>query len=360
MKNKLINLGVLIVVFSMIIGCQAPEQQAKEKKIKEEDITTVRAMNPEKGDISSSIHFNGEVKAFGDYYLMAKISEDIVSINVKNGQRVQKGDVLFLLDQTSFKETLNSAQAGLDTAKSRYETAQKDLERNKVLYDKKVINEKTFDNVKDATEAAANSLKRAEATYIIAKENYENTMIKAPADGIFVDSDGEIGQVVTPGFMFGRVLAPEKIIVEAWVSGKQVRKIKEGQRCISEKVKGEVLSVNTSADRSTRNFLVKMVFDNADDTFAVNSFISGEIMTATFYNVPLIHEDSVLYDKDGYYVFLVDGEKAVKQKIEVKARNSKYYYSDQIEEDDTVIYSGQAILSGGEKVKVLSNEQGEI
>jgi|GEM_PF-6270148 len=360
MKNKLFNMGILVVVLSMIIGCQAPEENVQEKKIVEENIVNVRAMKPEKGDISSSIHFNGEVKAFGDYYLMAKISERIVSINVNNGQRVKKGDTLIVLDQTSFRETLNQAQAALDTARSRYETAQKDMERSKVLYKKKVINEKTFDNVKDATEAAANNLKRAEATYIIARENFENTVVKAPVDGVFVDSAGEIGQVVNPGFMFGRVLAPEKIIVEAWVSGKQVKLIKEGQDCVSEGIKGEVLSVNRAANSQTRNFLVKMVFNNNNNKFAVNSFISGEVMTANYYDVPLIPRDSVLYDKNGYFVFVVEGDKAVKKDIEIKAENDKYYYSDKIEEDDLVIYSGQAVLSGGEKVKVFMDGQEEI
>ncbi|PLX16349.1 MAG: hypothetical protein C0601_10290 [Candidatus Muiribacterium halophilum] len=360
MKNKIFKLLSLVIVISLIIGCQSPGDKKGEVKNIEENTTPVRAMMPEKGDISSSIHFNGEVKAFGEYYLMAKISERIVKINVKNGQRVHKGDILFLLDQSSFQETLNQAEAALDTARSKFETAQKDLERNKVLYNKKVINEKSFDNAKDMTEAAENGLRQTEASYRLAKENFDNTMIKAPVDGFFVDSSGDIGQVVNPGFMFGRVLAPEKIIVEAWVSRKQVQKIKEGQACISEKVRGEVLSVNTSADRNTRNYLVKMVFENKDNIFSVNSFISGEIMTSTFYNVPLITEDAVLYDKDGYFLFVAENGKAIKKRIEVKARNNNFYYSDQITSDDMIIYSGQAVLSGGEKVKVLTDKQGEI
>ncbi|MFA5479022.1 MAG: efflux RND transporter periplasmic adaptor subunit [Candidatus Muiribacteriota bacterium] len=352
MKIKKMLLVLIVAVFA-VSGCGKDNvENTNTEKVEPSNLKTVIVSSPEKGSISNRLNFNGQVKPSVEYYVTSRIAERISKINVENGQPVEKGDVLFELESLNYHKNYVQAEASFNSAKSSLELAKKDFERNKVLYEKKVINDRTFDSAKNAFDNAENNFKKAEAVYVIAKDNFENTKITAPETGYFSDRNGEVGQMINPGFTFGRVLILEKIVVECYVSQSQVRRLSFGQKAEIDGRHGKIISINTSADSVSRNFLVKIEFDNNDYYFRPNSFVSGDFLLDTKNNVYLISKNSLLYDNSGYYIFVYENGQAKKLPINVEAFSDEKVYSPEISGDIKVIVSGQAVVEHGENIKI--------
>ncbi|MGM0607154.1 MAG: efflux RND transporter periplasmic adaptor subunit [Candidatus Muiribacteriota bacterium] len=350
---KVKKILVLVIFTVLISGCGGSEETDENSNKAEENIKNVVVDTPFMGSISNRVQFNGEVKPETDFWVSAKIAEKIKSIKVENGSYVNKGEVLFELHSLTQEKSYESAKARYQSAKSQYDLRKKDLERNKILFEKRVINETTFDNIQNAYEAAANSKTEAYSAYVIAGDNLENTKITAPVDGFFVDKKGETGQMINPGFVFGRVIVADTVFVETFVSREQICELEIGTKAEIENKFGEIISANMAADRVSRNFKVKIKIDNETGCLKPNSFVSGEFLTQIRENVPLILKDSVLFDEEGYFIFTVENKRAVKKRITIEASSNGEIFSPEIKRDCKVVVSGQSVIEDGDKIRIV-------
>jgi RND family efflux transporter MFP subunit len=233
-----------------------------------------------------------------------------------------------------------------------FDITKRDFERNTTLFEKKVINEKTYDSVRNSYQRAQETLIQAEAQYEMAKRDFESLKVRAPFDGIVVDRNGNSGQLISPGFVFGRVLDISKVDVETYITSEQITSLKIGSRADIGNVAGEVVSINRAADKDSRNFLIKIRFDNKDNSFIEGSFVQGSVYTEYYENVLLIPNKSLLYDENGYFIFLHEDGKAVRLEVFVKAKNKDKVYVSGINETSEIIVSGQSIVKDGSLVSI--------
>ncbi|MFW5782716.1 MAG: efflux RND transporter periplasmic adaptor subunit [Candidatus Muiribacteriaceae bacterium] len=358
---------ILVFVFGMIAGAfLGPKVMnmffAQDDEKQDEVINTVN-INLESvslSDIEQTLSFNGEVTAGSEYIITAELTERIRRIHVTNGMRVNKGDLLFELEDLNHTQKFRQAEANLKSARSNLEKAEKDLERNRTLFNKKVINESTFDEVKRGYDNAHSAFINAEASYEMAKKDFGSLKVTSPQDGIFVDSNGEPGQMINPGFVFGRVLDLDSVVVECMMTAAGVNRISVGSKAYIDENIGEVISINNAADRGSRTFLVKIAFNNIDRNFLEGSFVQGDIVINKFEDVPVLDKSWVLYDQRGYYVFTVtdeevDGDirtKAVKKYIDITVRQDERIYSSRIGEGYSIVSSGHAVIEDGSYVRI--------
>ena len=219
-KNRLLKWLLIIVValilFS-IIGKKAGWIGGVEKK----SVTTEKA---KKHDIMEVVSASGKIQPEVEVKISPDVSGEIVELNVKEGARVKKGDLLIRILPDIYQSfvdrsvaALNSSKANLENAKSRliqsqsqYEKSDLTFERTKKLYDEKLISPSDWETVKSSNEVAqaeVNASKQnvasaeygvrsSEASLKEANDNLRKTTIYAPVDGTISKLNVEKGERV--------------------------------------------------------------------------------------------------------------------------------------------------------------------
>jgi membrane fusion protein (multidrug efflux system) len=158
-----------------------------------------------------------DARVDADLYRIApdSVSGRVIALNVQEGDRVQKGEVLLELDHTVM-------QASFDKAKARAELTERDFERMSQLYSSSSIPKKDYDLAKANAETA-------KAELAMAQEHLDNTFLRAPVDGIVVQKNAVLGNIIEQGQTAFAVADIDHAWIAANIEETSVGMVKVGQ-----------------------------------------------------------------------------------------------------------------------------------
>ena len=113
-----------------------------------------------------------------------KTSGFLTQINVKEGQTVSAGQVLFVIDNETYQAQVRQAQAAVNTAQQQVNTAQLTAENAKQLHANKVIGDYELQTSQNTYESAKAQLAQAQAALASAREQLSFCFVKSPASGV--------------------------------------------------------------------------------------------------------------------------------------------------------------------------------
>jgi HlyD family secretion protein len=187
----------------------------------------------ERADLEAAVSATGALSAVTTVQVGTQVSGQIAEIHVDFNDRVQEGQLIARIDPTLQQQTVRDAQAGLERSQAELEQAQREYDRNRQLFESKVLTEIEFNSAKYALAVARANVKSAQVTLERARQNLEYTSIFAPIDGVVVERNVNVGQTVaaslnTPQlFLIANDLAQMQIL--ASVDESDIGMIREGQ-----------------------------------------------------------------------------------------------------------------------------------
>lgn len=149
----------------------------------------------------------GETTRLHGIPLTTPVSGVVKSVFVSVGQRVKKGQPLVALDDTIYQARVMEAEAGVARAKEEGLDAERDLARAKELYSRAVSSTTELDAAKLRNARADAMTKEAQARLIIARKNQQDSILRAPFDGVVS------ARLVEPGMYVATTLQPPTLIV---------------------------------------------------------------------------------------------------------------------------------------------------
>ncbi|MDR3350577.1 MAG: efflux RND transporter periplasmic adaptor subunit [Prevotellaceae bacterium] len=175
-----------------------------------QDALTVTAEWPARKTITELIPANGKIQPVVEVKISPDVSGEIVELNIKEGDRVKKGDLLLKIKQDFYLSgrdraaaQLNSVKAALSQAQAQLVQTELSFRRSEKLFDRQVVSRADFEQAqakydidKRQEEAAHYNVKSAEAALKEAEENLVKTTIYAPMDGIVSKLSVERGERV--------------------------------------------------------------------------------------------------------------------------------------------------------------------
>ncbi len=204
MKNKKrilwIVLGaVALIVILILIGTSGRQE-----------FLTVTAELPTRKTITELIPANGKIQPVVEVKISPDVSGEIVELNIKEGDYVEKGQLLLKIRQDFYLSgrdraaaQLSAMKASLAQTQAQFVQTELSYKRSQKLYDQQVISQADFENAqaqydinKRQVEAAKYNVKSAEAALNEAEENLTKTTIYAPMAGIVSRLDVERGERV--------------------------------------------------------------------------------------------------------------------------------------------------------------------
>lgn len=363
MSKKTIYLltGVAVVVVAALLILSKKGIIGNKNKGKEVETAVVSTST-----IVETVSATGKIQPEIEVKISSEVSGEIISLNVKEGQVVKKGDLLVKINPDLYTSSYNRSvsnlagtKAGLGQADATFNEAKTSYERNKILFQKGIISKSdwdksiaTFEGAKAARQSAYFSVKSATATVNEAKDNLGRTTIYAPADGTISVLNVELGERVLgtqqmAGTEILRVANLNNMEVEVDVNENDIVKIKEGDLAnvevdayLKKQFKGVVTSISNSASSTltadqVTNFKVKVrilkesyqdLLEGKPETyspFRPGMTATVDIITKTKTNVLSVPISSVVVKSDTTAVKEIKVEDPKDQKQEAPKSDKK-------------------------------------
>ncbi len=247
----------LLAVF-MMTGCNDQEDMAiAESNSREIAAIPVTVAVVEPVSIRDVVFLPGETEAFEDVTVAANAAGRVEWIGPREGQTVQKGDLLAKIDVSAHK-------AALEHAKAAHNLASDLCERRRRLFANKIIAKEELDQSETQLKLASTDLEQI-------KVKYNHGFPKSPITGIINHLYVDVGEYADVGKPIADIVNIDKIKINVRVPELDVRYVEKGQKtpiridAFAERpLIGTVDFVSFKADPATKTFLVRSVIDNPE------------------------------------------------------------------------------------------------
>lgn len=316
--------------------------------------TVVRAEEPETGNIYLTTELTGTVEPDDVVHVYAKASGDITAVNVKAGDTVMKGQVLFTIDT----EQVDTAKNSVDSAAVNLQKAQSDLARMQILYDGGDLSDQEY-------EQYTNAVKTAQLQYNSAKTSYDQQVgyssVTAPISGKVESCSAEVYDRANMNGELCVISGEGEKKVTFYVTQRMLENLSVGDTLTVEKsgktYDAVINEINTMVDDATGLFKIEAQLADADDA-ATGSTVKLTVTTGKAENVMTIPVDAVYYSGGKAYVYLYEDGKAKKASIEVGINDDDYVeVTDGLSADDLVVSTWSNNLYEGADIQLAGSSE---
>ncbi len=230
-RNKVVRWGIAGLTLAAVIGGGLWFMVSSRSASKA--LPSYRTEPVTRVTLERTVSCTGTLAAVGTVEVGTEVSGTIRELKVDYNDRVTSGQVLAVLDQTTYAASLESAEASLEKAKAELAQAEDEEARNKPLRDKGFLSVKEYMTYQTAAITARSSVRSAEANLKKARRDLDNTVVRAPIDGTVIQRNVEAGQTVAASlssptlFIIARDLS--RMQIEADVDENDIGQVKEGQ-----------------------------------------------------------------------------------------------------------------------------------
>ena len=210
-------LGTLyLVTVSLFTGCV---------KMPEEQHTSYETITLKRETVTAPLTWSAAIRGKGDVSIVSRCTGTLNEIKVKDGERVKKGDVLFLIDSRIAENALVHAQADLQTAIANRDNARLEAESNKELADQGIISDYLLRKSLNVLQSAEAQVAQARAAVRDAELRLDYCTIKSPVDGLVGNIIPHVGDVIAEGTMLTRVAGVSEMEASFSLTESQVHAI---------------------------------------------------------------------------------------------------------------------------------------
>lgn len=249
--------GVFGIVLVGLAACSA-EQPA-------ETPHPALVVQPGGGADAALSAYAGEIRAREESLLSFRVGGNLVRRNVDAGSRVQKGEVLAVLDAGDFALQAQAAQAQLAAAEADLVRARGDRDRYAKLVGDKLISQSAYDAQVAAYKAAEGQARAARAQMDVMRNQEGYSQLRAPRDGVIASRQAEAGQVVAAGQTVFTLAADGGREVAIGLPENRIRDFSVGQPVVVElwnapgqRLPGAIREIAPAADAQTRTYAARV------------------------------------------------------------------------------------------------------
>ena len=354
-----------------VIGCtlwmssckQAPEAQTS---------ANYAIMKVTTADKELSTSYSATIRGRQDIDIYPQVSGTIERLCVSEGEKVRKGQLLFIIDQVPYKAALTTALANVEAAKAGLATAELAYTSTKELYVQKVVSQYNLKTAENNYLTAKAQLSQAQAQEVSARNNLSYTEVKSPSDGVVGALPFRVGALVSPGIQQPLTTVSDNSDMYVYFSmtenqllslTRQYGSMDEALKNMPEVElklidgsvygeKGRVESISGVINRQTGTVGVRAVFPNASGI--LHSGASGSVLLPNSYKgVIVIPQEATVAMQDKISVYKVVDGKATSTLITVAAINDgrEYVVLDGLKAGDEIISEGAGLIREGTVVK---------
>ncbi|MDP2922024.1 MAG: efflux RND transporter periplasmic adaptor subunit [Candidatus Omnitrophota bacterium] len=299
-------------------AAKKPGPEAGTEEQKEQEAVPVRCYKVMPMDFKDDLPVMGTVKGSLEIPLKFEINGSLEAINFREGDMVNKGDIIASLSKKDGQLKVDYAKAKFEAAKTQALAAKKKYEIHKNLYDIGGIIKAKLEEVELEAKSAEAQAKSAEVEVKSAESELKKTDLCATREGVLGAREAEAGEFVTPNNKIATLYDIMEAFVELGIIEKDVDKVALGQNVVitvdahqGAVFKGKVDYVYPVVEGKSRTLTVKIRIQNPDAQLLPGMFARAMITVAEFKNAIVIPSLSLNKKEEAYNVSVVDSENKV-------------------------------------------------
>jgi membrane fusion protein (multidrug efflux system) len=331
----------------------------------------VTAVGTSSADMQST--FPATIKGVQDVEIRPKATGFIMQINVKEGQTVGAGQVLFVIDNETAQQQVRQAQAAVNTAQQQCNTAKLTYENSQKLHESRVIGDFELQTSQNSYEVAQAQLAQAQAALASAREQLSYCYVKSPAAGVVGTLPYKKGALVSASNVLTTVSNNSSMEVYFSVTEKAGMQLQAAglQSLPSVKLQladgsiygheGKVAKMSGVIDQATGSVQLIALFQNPERI--LKSGGAGTIIIPRQATDAIIIPQSCVSEvQNKKFIYLLGSDNKVKYtEIKVDAQNDgmNYIVTEGLKVGDKYVTNGITKLSDGMEIKPITPERYE-
>jgi len=365
--KKIIIISVLLLV--LLTGCD----QAKKEEVKKSIPVMVYETYPDK--IASYLKLNGGLEASTDLDLYSMSSEKLKKLHVKQGDKVNTGQLLLEQESTIAQESVKLGLAGVNAARAQQNLADKEYGRMQKLLEERAITQQQFDQIEMQKSAADAGLELAEAQLAQAGQQLNYTKVFAPADGEVAMINFKVGEMVPAGVPVIKLVNNRSMVARLQAVEVDLAKIFVDQDVVAsfpafgeEEFSGKVITIDSAINPNTRTLEVEVAIKNGMGQLKSGMFGEFRLITKAREDVIVLSDAAIMtqtklkIDKNGrqitekeYYVFMAEAGKAVMRSVKTGVHSlGRLEIVEGLKMGEKVIVVGQNIVKAGDEIRIAN------
>ena len=315
--------------------------------------------------------YPGTIKGVQDVQISPKVQGFITQINVKEGQTVSAGQVLFVLDNVTYQSQVRQSQASVNTAQAACNTAKLSYENAQKLFENKVIGDFELQSATNSYESAKAALALAEAGLASAKEMLSFCYVKSPAAGVVGTLPYKKGTLVNTATVLTTV--SNNSSMEVYFSLTEKDALNMTQASLGEfpsvqlqladgtiySHEGKVTKMSGVIDAATGSVQVIALFPNPERM--LKSGGAGSIIIPKSNSDAIIIPQSCVSEvQNKKFVYILDKDNKVKYteiKVDPQNDGNNYIVTDGLKVGDKYVTNGITKLTDGMEIVPITPEK---
>lgn len=322
--------------------------------------------------------FPGKIRAQQFVEVRARVEGYLEKMMFAEGTRVNKDQVLFIIDPKQYKAQVDRAEALVAKNKAIALKAERDLARIKPLFEQKAASQHDLDNAVAAYESAKADVNVSEANLTEARLALSYTTVRSPISGYISERHVDIGTLVGPGAqsLLANVVKSDTVLVEFKMTDldyqkSKARNVNLGQQDTSRhwnpyvtitladksqyKYKGLVDFADPLVDAKSGTFSVRAEMPNPERELLPGQFTNVKVLLDVRENAVAVPTKAITIEKSGTFIFVVKRDGTVEKRfIQTGPEVGNVTVVERgLRANEVIVVEGQHKLSHGNKVEAV-------
>lgn len=325
------------------------------------DIASVR-----RAPIEEGIAITGDLRPIESVEVRARLEGDLVGVYVREGERVNEGQVLARFEASEQESARTSAEADRVAAQSELATSQWNLEQSTELFKAGAISELDHKTAQQSVIAAKARLAAAQARVRATSSTVSDTRVIAPTSGVIDRRLVENGMHLARGAPLFTLVRSNVLELAAAVPARQANAVRVGQTvhftADARSFDGKVARVSPTIDPASRSITVYIQIPNANGALKGGTFASGRVVSRVVASALVVPSSALHQSPDAGkpFVYRVAGRVIDVASVTVGVvdeRAGTAEILDGLNDGDRVVVGNVGVLGRGMQVIIVGGEE---
>ncbi|HBZ42697.1 MAG TPA: efflux RND transporter periplasmic adaptor subunit [Maritimibacter sp.] len=313
--------------------------------------------------LEETLRMTGSLTPAQQVHLSAEVSARLVSVSVREGDRVEQGDVLAEFDVDTLENQLAQALSNAQATRVQVNQAQSDFNRTQTLVERGLAAPTALENARSGLEQLQAQLSAQETAVENAEASLDKARVMAPFAGAISERAADPGEFIATGSPLFTLVDLSSFEVKATAPVSKSPMIEPGQTVeltvegFGDKTfNGTVERINPVALEGSRALPVYISLANSDGQLRGGMFASGRIVLDSKENGLSVPIEALRTDADGDYVLVVTGDTLERRAVEVTrewANGARVEIASGVEPGETVLAAAMPEVRAGQAVALI-------
>lgn len=379
LSTKKIVLSLVVVAVAVAIPLIFLKPKPVEEVLPVVGVDVVRTRN-----VEIYGEFPGKIRAQQFVEVRARVEGYLEKMMFEEGTRVEKDQVLFIIDPKQYKAQVDRAEALVTKNKAIALKAERDLARIRPLFEQKAASQLDLDNAIAAYESAKADVHVSEANLTEARLSLSYTTVRSPISGYITERHVDIGTLVGPGSqsLLANVVKSDTVSVEFKMTDldyqkSKARNVNLGQKDTNRhwnpyvtitladksqyKYKGLVDFADPLVDAKSGTFSVRAEMPNPERELLPGQFTNVRVLLDVRENAVAVPTKAITIEKSGSFIFVVKADSTVEKRfIQTGPEVENMTVVERgLRPNEIIVVEGQHKLSHGNRVEAIPYEYGK-